>query len=160
MCDSDGPQRSFKLKAEMKAEMTSSEIKAETKAAPALASAERAGAWRACSGGGDPSGGPPAHTWSRALSKLSWRPGASTAGGTSKREGAAALKALKAERARASTSDSASPLNPRGAWANAASRVGSGASARETLTLTPTLTLTLTSTLALALTLTPTLTQP
>ena len=147
VCDSDGPQRSFKLKAEMKAE-----TKAEAKAAPAPASAERAGAWRACSGGGDPSGGPPAHTWSRALSKLSWRPGASTAGGTSKREVAAALKALKAERARASTTDSASPLNPRGAWANAASRVGSGASARETLTLTPTLTLTLTSTLALTLT--------
>ena len=137
VCDSDGPQRSFKLKAEMKA---------ETKAAPAPASAERAGAWRACSGGDDPSGGSPAHTWSRALSKLSWRPGASTAGGTSKREVAAALKALKAERARTSTTDSASPLNPRGAWANAASRVGSGASARETLTLTPTLTLTLTST--------------
>ena len=96
VCDSDGPQRSFKLKAELKA-------------APAPASAGGGGggggdggAWRVTRGAGSSrggvSGGPPAHTWSTTLSRMGWRPGASTAGGTSKGEIAAALRLLKAER--------------------------------------------------------------
>ena len=99
VCDSDGPQRSFKLKAE-----TKTETKTAVKAAPAPASAGGGGgggrggggggggAWSvargACGSRGGASGGLPVeHAWSSTLARMStsWRrPGAGTAGGTSK----------------------------------------------------------------------------